>query len=533
MKMEEQVSVGHPQVGVPDGRKEGPPVLWATGEGKAKMEDNHRPPHAMHAESGEVSYVRVTTTQVKEEPEDGQDSRWETHWQEFLKIVGSPPSEQEIPEEATPWGDTKAFLDSFEQVAKACRWPREEWMARLLPALSGEAEMTFQMMEAGEKEDYGKVKVALLRRDALNREKSRQHFRHFCYMEAKGPRATYDQLQRLCRRWLEVEKHTKEQILELLILEQFLTVLPLETQSWVRECGPETCSQAVALAEAFLLKQQEVERHNNPVVSDAGAVDFSEAECAPAGTEQIHLYVETKQEEEEDDSPLGNGWMPMFERERDVAEDSEPARPCRVSRWKAEEVVSQCCVQESASTSQERLDHRQQTYAGSEADGSGPYGGEYKGRIVTAVQTEIDPNKKRNACRAYGKGFGRRTGSKAHKCSVCGKFFLSGSKLIIHQRTHTGEKPYECPSCGKTFRSSSVLYRHQRIHTGEKPHKCPVCGRRFGSNSNLHRHQRIHTGERPYECLDCGKSFIQRANLKKHHKIHKVEGKREESLTTS
>ncbi|KAH0620203.1 hypothetical protein JD844_020248 [Phrynosoma platyrhinos] len=289
MKMEERVSAGHPQVGVSDRRKEAPAVLWATGEGKAKVEGDQKPPQAMHAGSDEVSPARVTTTQVKEEPEDGQASCWETQWQEFLKMVGSPPSEQEIPEEATPWGDTRAFLDSFEQVAKACRWPREEWVARLLPALSGEAEMTFRTMDAGEKEDYGKVKMALLRRDALSREKNRQRFRRFCYLEAKGPRATYDQLQRLCWRWLEVERHTKEQILEVLILEQFLVVLPPETQSWVRERGPETCSQAVALAEAFLLKQQEVERIGNQANVSQLKTFLSAVKLAHRGTNEETL----------------------------------------------------------------------------------------------------------------------------------------------------------------------------------------------------------------------------------------------------
>ncbi|KAG8140282.1 hypothetical protein E2320_002978, partial [Naja naja] len=50
---------------------------------------------------------------------------------------------------------------------------------------------------------------------------------------------------------------TKEQILELLILEQFLTILSKEIQNKVRECGPETYTQAVALVEGFLLRQEE------------------------------------------------------------------------------------------------------------------------------------------------------------------------------------------------------------------------------------------------------------------------------------
>ncbi|XP_044528925.1 zinc finger protein 18 [Gracilinanus agilis] len=84
-----------------------------------------------------------------------------------------------------------------------------------------------------------------------NPETARQHFRQFHYQLMSGPHETMRQLRKLCFGWLRPEIHSKEQILEMLMLEQFLSILPGEIQTWVRKQCPESGEEAVTLVEGL------------------------------------------------------------------------------------------------------------------------------------------------------------------------------------------------------------------------------------------------------------------------------------------
>ncbi|XFF91299.1 hypothetical protein AB1E18_017518 [Capra hircus] len=117
--------------------------------------------------------------------------------------------------------------------------------------------------------------------DSLSPERSHQLFRNFLYHEAAGPREVVDQLQELCRRWLRPDIHSKEQILELVVLEQFLTILPGDTRTLIQKHHPQSIEEAVVLVEH--LQRETGQTRNGVAVQELGkeAVLLGEAAEAP------------------------------------------------------------------------------------------------------------------------------------------------------------------------------------------------------------------------------------------------------------
>nr|XP_034959837.1 zinc finger protein 436-like [Zootoca vivipara] len=462
----------------------------------------------------------------------------QTQWQDFLKTMQSPRARWGNPPlpELTCWDD----LVAFERAFGACQWPRGDALNRLMPAFSAEARQALSSSLAyRDKLDYGKVKAAFLQGNSTGTEIHRQRFRQFCYQEAEGPREVCGRLRELCHCWLEPESRTKEQIVELLILEQFLTILPQEIQSQVRDRSPETCAQAVALAEGFILRQQEGEQQEEQGHEpfQEVAVDFPEARRAPLDARQRQLGREARKQDKGGACLVGttntaSRTEEQFEhrgsrREEVEEEAAAPAAPEGAQRKEKSHLCIECG---KSFTRPSDLAKHLNVHTGEKPYLCVECGKSFSQLSHLTRHQKIHSGEKPHICSECGDTFSQRaylvshqrshSGEQPYRCSYCQKCFSHQSALKIHERNHMGQKPYACTDCGKRFVSSSSLTTHRRIHTGEKPHACSVCGKRFIQHSNLVSHQRTHSGEKPFSCKVCGRRFAYPSDLTRHQKIH-------------
>ncbi|XP_046495339.1 zinc finger protein with KRAB and SCAN domains 4-like isoform X2 [Equus quagga] len=407
---------------------------------------------------------------------------------------------------------------------------RESKESAALDAQSAEDQMGLLVIKVEEEDASAFAEEARVRSSLVQgSEHSRQRFRGFRYPEAEGPREALSRLRELCRLWLRPEMHSKEQILELLVLEQFLTILPGDLQTWVREQHPESGEEVVVLLE-YLERQldepmSQVERTalQVPGLAAGGCCRENTVGAARLSPEPQGLL-----KMEDVALTLTPGWTQLdspqvnfFRDERqncgglislggetqtkirdlppqEEHPEQEPGEiPCHLG-----EALGQISTCEAAGEQEGRLQRKQKNAAG----------------------------RRRHICHECGKSFAQssglskhrriHTGEKPYECEECGKAFIGSSALVIHQRVHTGEKPYECEDCGKAFSHSSDLIKHQRTHTGEKPYECDDCGKTFSQSCSLLEHHRIHTGEKPYQCNMCGKAFRRNSHLLRHQRIH-------------
>ncbi|XP_069468446.1 zinc finger and SCAN domain-containing protein 31-like [Ambystoma mexicanum] len=395
--------------------------------------------------------------------------------------------------------DPEAFLMEFECAAEGALWPKELWPMCLAPFLSREAQAIYQALPRNIAEDYDRLKDAILEHLGVSEESYRKKFRHITLKSAKRLHAVANHLQDWARRWLKPEVRSPEEIVELIVVEQFIQILPTEARESLRHHQVKSLDRAVQLIESFF------------AVADLTpeSMDVRSGICSSVWEEE-GLTKEAETTMTYEDRSLG----PRIAKE-------EPQDPLLTP---AKDDVPQESDKEKGPKkwimSQRKLKNQDGYLSTVYEKGVG--------RLVNpSKQKGPCTGKTSYSCTECGKSFSQskylaahHKGEKLYTCTECGKIFKESKKLITHQRVHTGEKPFTCGECGKGFSQVAHLISHKRMHTGEKPYTCNECGKHFGHLSTLLSHMLIHTGEKPYPCTVCGKSFRRSTDRLRHQRIH-------------
>ncbi|XP_049447251.1 uncharacterized protein LOC125897838 [Epinephelus fuscoguttatus] len=148
--------------------------------------------------------------------------------------------------------DIENFLVRFKHMARTWGWPFSDWACRLVPLLTGKAFEAYSAMDEQASNSYPALKDALLAKFDICPETYRLQFRSLQIPPGESPRETYDRLKGLYRRWMKPEQRSKEEIAEVIILEQLLHMLPAEMKTWIKEHEPEDGLIAAKLAGQYL-----------------------------------------------------------------------------------------------------------------------------------------------------------------------------------------------------------------------------------------------------------------------------------------
>ena len=139
--------------------------------------------------------------------------------------------------------DVDVYISAFERLAKANKWPQDQWATRLAAALTGKARQAFTRLPVHETGDYHKLKDAVLKAYNLTPEAYRLKFRSGKKQKNETRMQFAVRLRTMFDRWTSGEEVTDlSELQDLLVREQMLTSYYPHLELYLKDRRPETVS---------------------------------------------------------------------------------------------------------------------------------------------------------------------------------------------------------------------------------------------------------------------------------------------------
>ncbi|KAM4622271.1 uncharacterized protein O3C94_020089 [Discoglossus pictus] len=148
--------------------------------------------------------------------------------------------------------DIDGYLHDFERLCQLHEINAADQVTLLVSKLAGRAAEAYRTMPDEDSRDYQKVKQAILDRYAITQEAYRQRFRESRKTEKDTHMEWAHRLTRVGKGWVQAAQATTvEDMLQLLLLEQFFQGLTPDLQNWLRDRKPRILTEAARWADEY------------------------------------------------------------------------------------------------------------------------------------------------------------------------------------------------------------------------------------------------------------------------------------------
>ena len=175
-----------------------------------------------------------------------------------LGAGGSHESEAKV-SKLTEADDIEAYLTTFERLMGAFSVPKERWVFKLAPQLTGKAQQAYAALDLDKTTDYDQVKSAILKRYNVTEETYRTRLR----AQTRGKQESYAEMATrvmdLTRKWTRRCAADADAVREVIAVEQLLNSMPVAVRVWVAERKPQTVAEAGKLADDYMEARGSVE----------------------------------------------------------------------------------------------------------------------------------------------------------------------------------------------------------------------------------------------------------------------------------